>query len=334
MGGVSFLSRRPDSEQIMRSYLLGLSSEEEKTLLEDRIFADDAQFEEVEILEDELIDHYVRDELPADQRAHFERRIAQSASLRERVEFAKLFKSKVAASKVNVVEQPVPVLVASEPARQGWGQSLFGTLFMSPQMAFASSLIILLVGSTALILFWVNLRSQSNRISAQLAATEQQKREVEQQMTDQRLRTEQLASHLQQAREQQAAQDELIEELRSQNQTGSPRASTTAFLTLIAGTTRSVGTGNELSIGPQVRQVRLALRLPQVDYQSYQVSVKTPEGNVVQQQEALRARRNTLTVPVPATRLTPGDYIVIVEGVTSTQIVEPVAAYSFRLNRN
>jgi hypothetical protein len=318
----------------MKRFLLGLSSEEERTLLEERFFADDAHFEELEILEDELIDRYVRDELPADECSHFERKIANSSSLHERVEFARLFKTKVAASKVNVVEQPGPVLVASDPARQGWWQSLFGTSFGPPQMAFALSLIILLVGGTGLLLFWMNLRGESNRISAQLAATEQQKREVEQRMADQRVRTEQLASDLQQAHEQQAAQEELIDELRSQNQTGSPRASTTAFLSLIAGATRSFGGGHELSIGPQIRQVRLSLKLDQAEYASYRVTVQTPEGNVVHHQKDLKPRRNTLTLAVPTARLGPGDYIVNVEGVTSSQSVEPVAAYSFRLRKN
>lgn len=326
------MSRQTDPEQLMKSFLLGLSSEEEKTLLEERFFADDAQFEEIEILEDELIDHYVRDELPRDERAHFERRMANSASLRERVEFAKLFKTKVAASNVNVIEQPVPVRIA-EPVRQGWIQSLFGTTFMAPQTAFASSLLVLLVGSIALIMFWMNLRGTSNRLSAQLATTEQQKREVEQRMADQRSRTEQLANDLQQAREQQAAQEELIDELRSQNPPGSPRISTTAFLTLIAGATRGGGGNNQLSIGPQVRQVRLSLRLAEADFESFKVTVKTPEGNVVQHQEGLKSRRNTLTLQLPTARLSPGDYIVNVEGVTASQSVEPIAAYSFRLNR-
>jgi len=319
----------------MKRFLLGLSSEEERTLLEERFFADDAHFEELEILEDELIDGYVRDELPADECSDFERRIATSSSLRERVEFAKLFKTKVAASKVNVVEQPAPVLVASEPAHQGWWQSLFGTTsFRPPRMALASSLIILLVGGSGLLLFWMNLRGESNRISAQLAATEQQKREVEQRMADQRVRTEQLTSDLQQAHEQQAAQEELIDELRSQNQTGSPRASTTAFLSLIAGATRSFGGGHELSIGPQIRQVRLSLKLDQAEYATYRVTVQTPEGNVVHHQKDLKPRRNTLTLAVPTARLSPGDYIVNVEGVTSSQSVERVAAYSFRLRKN
>lgn len=323
------MSRQTDPEQLMKRFLLGTSSEEERTLLEERFFADDAQFEEIQILEDELIDRYVRDELPADDRARFEQRILKSAALRERVEFAKLFKTKIAES--NVVEQPA-VLVASEPARLGWWQSLSGSAwFMPPQMALAASLVILLAGSTALILFWMNLRSESQRISAQLAAAEQQQREVEQRMADQTLRTEQLAGDLQQAYEQQAAQDNLIEELRSLNQTGSPRVSTTAFLSLIAGATRSVGGGNELTIGPQVRQVRLSLRLDGSDYGSYNVTVKTPEGNVVQRQEGLKPRRNTLILQLPTTRLKPGDYIVNVEGVTSPQNVEPVAAYSFRL---
>jgi len=318
----------------MKRFLLGLSSEEEKTLLEERFFADDAQFDEIEILEDELIDRYVRDELPSEDRVHFERRIANSSSLRERVEFAKLFKKKVADAKVNVVEQPAPVLVATKPARGGWMQSVFGTAFFPPQVAFASSLIILMVGSVVLILFWMNLRSQSNRIFAQLNAAEQQKHAVEQRMADQKSRTEQLATDLQQARDQQAAQQELIDELRSQNQNASPRLSTTAFLSLIGGASRGGGKGNELTIGPQVRRARLSLRVDEGDYPTYRVTVKTPEGNVVQQQQGLKPRHNTLTLQVPTTKLSPGDYIVNVEGITSSQTVEPAAAYSFRLNKN
>jgi hypothetical protein len=334
------LARQKDSEDLTTQYLLGTSSEEEQTLLEERFFSDDDEFEELEIVEEELIDRYVRGELSAGDRSFFEQRLSKSPRLRERVEFAKLLKAKVAAASVPVVEE-ASSRRAIEAPKQSWWKALFGIGFPgfpgfigqpASRVALAVPMALVLVGSVALILGWMHLRNESRRISAELAAVEQRKRELEQQAANQRSQTEQLASDLQEARNQQAAQEKLIEELRAQQPTDRPRESTTAFLSLIAGT-RSVGQSNTLSIGPNVSRVRLSLPLAQADYPKYKVTVRTPEGNAVHQADGLikNARTKTLTIQVPAGGLNAGDYIVNVEGVTPSGTFESVADYSFRL---
>jgi len=70
-------------------YLLGSLSEDERNRLEENFFADDAKFEELEVLEDELIDDYVAGELSPDERRQFESKLKQSPRLVERVHFAR-----------------------------------------------------------------------------------------------------------------------------------------------------------------------------------------------------------------------------------------------------
>jgi anti-sigma factor RsiW len=79
------------------AYLLGQLSEAERTEIEDRYFAEDATFEYLAAVETELIDVYVRGELPEQDRAQFEQRFLQTPRLRARVEFARQLQAKAVA---------------------------------------------------------------------------------------------------------------------------------------------------------------------------------------------------------------------------------------------
>jgi anti-sigma-K factor RskA len=79
----------PYSEKALVRYHLGELSPEERDAVEDRYFADDAFHERVLAVEEELIDSYVRDELSAEQRKHFESWFLPVDDRRERLEFAK-----------------------------------------------------------------------------------------------------------------------------------------------------------------------------------------------------------------------------------------------------
>ena len=84
------MSSTKEREELSIRYLLGDLSEKERTNLEERFFADDAEFQEMEIAEGELIDRYVRSELSATDRQQFERMLRTSPRLLERVEFARI----------------------------------------------------------------------------------------------------------------------------------------------------------------------------------------------------------------------------------------------------
>ena len=111
------MSRQSNQTEITR-YLLGSLSDEEKALLEERYFSDDAMFEEIEIAEEELIDRYVRGELSNEDSERFAAVVADSPRLAERVEFARVWKDKLAVSAAPVGNVQKPL----EP-KEGWGKA-------------------------------------------------------------------------------------------------------------------------------------------------------------------------------------------------------------------
>lgn len=76
-----------DSKRIT-AYLLGELSEREQEQLEARYFADDALFEQLLAIEDELIDRYAHGEMAGTERLRLERHFMKSPARRKRVRFA------------------------------------------------------------------------------------------------------------------------------------------------------------------------------------------------------------------------------------------------------
>src|SRR5215831_11201699 len=74
---------------LLHNYLLGNLSEEEQVRVEDRAFADPRYLEAVEAAEADLIDAYVRGELPQSDRRQFESRFLTSPQRRNKIEFAR-----------------------------------------------------------------------------------------------------------------------------------------------------------------------------------------------------------------------------------------------------
>jgi hypothetical protein len=80
--------RNTDDSALTR-YLCGTSTEEEKTSLEERFFREDDLFDQLLEAEDDLVDSFARGTLPSGLRDAFEKRVADSPALRERVAFAR-----------------------------------------------------------------------------------------------------------------------------------------------------------------------------------------------------------------------------------------------------
>src|SRR6476620_2826112 len=146
-------------------YLLGKLSDSEAALLEQRYFADDSVFDDIEIAEDELIDAYVQDRLSTEDRKQFETKFLSSKKIAERVEFARMLST-----------SGFSLPVDDEPARKGWWPALFAFSF-TPNPAIRGAL----AGGVALIvlgipgsLVWMQLRDESRRLGIERAAIEQQ----------------------------------------------------------------------------------------------------------------------------------------------------------------
>jgi hypothetical protein len=106
-----------------------------------------------------------------------------------------------------------------------------------------------------------------------------------------------------------------------------------AFL-LAPGLVRSGGGMTVVRAG-QAQSVRIQFLLESDEYQRYHASIETPEGRNIFSGAALRpmssAEGRTVPLTVPATVLTPGDYIVRLSGANQGVAGESVAEYPFRV---
>src|SRR5689334_12011664 len=165
------LSHQKTRHEAAMRYLLDRLSRRKKARLEAEYFADGADFEELEIAEDELIDRYVRNELSRRDKRGFEKLLV-SPRIAERVEIARLLAQRTAARKNELTkDEPVPV-------SQTWWQRLFGSANTSgfkPALAFAIVLMVL-VGIALALLWW-----RQRRESEQFAAHEQPQPQIHEQ---------------------------------------------------------------------------------------------------------------------------------------------------------
>ncbi len=77
---------RPDDEQRLIRYLLGLSTPEERRVIEERYLNDPALLEHLEAIESEVIEDYLADGLSPQERSSFEHRYLGSPEGRRKVE--------------------------------------------------------------------------------------------------------------------------------------------------------------------------------------------------------------------------------------------------------
>lgn len=106
-----------DEARTARRYLLGEMSDEERGALEDRYFREAKLADEIGAAEDDLIDGYVRGELPAPEREALERVLRDAPGMRERVANARALKNVVRVAEVrNRRHRPAALYVAAAAA--------------------------------------------------------------------------------------------------------------------------------------------------------------------------------------------------------------------------
>ena len=301
-------------------YVLGTLSDEEKTRLEEGYFIDDAEFEEFEIAEEELIDRYVRGELSKQEADQLEQTFARSPSLIQRVQIARVLANRLASETGNPVPAETP---QPRPARTSWWQPLFGfaTGSRAPAMALGFSVLLLLLGGATLLSAYLSLREQSRQIAAQQTALEQRQRELDQKAADLK-----------------AQSDELAQQVPLPSGTPAPpqvvptpqATAPVVFLTLSAGVTRSAGNSKVLRLRPETSEVQLTLPLRDNSYPSYRATVINADRGEVFSKDGLRPQATGLTLRVPAKQLSPGYYYVSVFGGPANESVDD---YPFRVTK-
>ena len=98
------METKATQQQTIREYLLGDLAGAQQAQFEERLLTSDAVYDELVIIEDELIDDYLREELSASERESFESHFLAAPEHQEKLRFARTFTKYVAAE--NAVRPP------------------------------------------------------------------------------------------------------------------------------------------------------------------------------------------------------------------------------------
>src|SRR5215510_14688370 len=130
------------SNKELERFLLGDLSEVERDTLEAQFFADDELFEQMLASEDDLFDRLVNGELSDRETANFQKRFVVTPQQKNRLEFAKALKIKIAG-----IEEKQKTGVSQTPSASWWHSllSLVGLQNSPMQFAFAAMSVLLLL---------------------------------------------------------------------------------------------------------------------------------------------------------------------------------------------
>ena len=315
-----------NTEKLIAQYLLGELPEEQQVEIEDRAFADKEFLASITAVENDLIDEYVRGEMPDAVRRQFESLFLASAERRKRVQFAKALTQVTKESRVQKsIAAPVAV---------SWRDSLeafFRSLNPVGKFAMAAVVLVVVAGGGWLVMETWRLRNQLTTLQAE----NQSRQNLEQQVELQRRRNEELTARLNQEKQQREQSEEALRQLSETANANTPAPPPViASLTLLPGISRGGGDRPSLVLAPDARLVRLQIGIdPEEQYKTFAVDLRSVGGQHVWTRGNLTARNGrrarSLGLTLPATALRPGEYELKLSGVTDTGATEDVGFYYF-----
>jgi hypothetical protein len=270
------------NDQFLVRYLLGLLAPEDAERLDEASIVDDDIATRLRIVEQDLVDGYVRGTLAGETLARFESHYLSSPRRRELVTLARRF--------VPVVDRAGTPAPAAAPRR-----STLSILFRPMILAVAAAL--LLVASGALLFQTVRLTRELNVAQTERVTVDSRARELEQQVAELR-----------------GARANVIKE---PERTSQPAATAVhgapAIALLLLPQTRSIGPIPILSIPAGAGEVGLELRLDSIDFPHYQVGLRDPaENTIVWRSDWIAAPSSaaepSLRIAIPARVLKPQHY--------------------------
>lgn len=316
------MNQQKVDDKIMIEYLLGNLSEDERIQLQERFLTDNDCFEQLQAVEEDLIDDYVRHKLSKADRRRFERYYLVTPARREKVDFAVDLKKTLA----------VPWWQAWRLfLRDKW--RIFLEFIAAPSPAvrwvFAVGAIFLFLGTSWLVIETTKLRGELEQFKTEQLALVQREQELQAQVNQARGRSEQLAEQLEREKEQRA-------QLEQQLTNPSIAQPTVVAFVLTASVLRSAEKTRPLVIPRGASFVQLQLDLEsRIDYKSYRVVLETAAGEEIWSQDLPAARATkagrAVVLRLPALVLDEGDYLLKLNGANAAGVFEEVDEYFFRV---
>jgi hypothetical protein len=324
----------PFSESLLVRYLLGDLPEEQQVEIEERAFSDHQYLRNIQAVESELIDEYVRGGLRADERRRFEERFFASAERRSKVEFSRA----LATVAPEFTAAGRAVLPRTAPLPGLWQHvhgAFLAALSRPARYALAAAALLVVLGSTWLIVESFRLRGQLAQLRAEQESREHEQQALQQQIADEKARRENLSGQLERERQQREHSDQLIGELQRQlEQSTTQPSQSVVSLALWPGLARGGGARPKLVLTQSARLVKVQIGIePEDEYQSLRVELRGPTGQPVWTQGDLKGRHvrtgRSVILNLPANLLGAGQYELSLKGTAAAGTIDDIGYYYF-----
>lgn len=323
------------NEQLVRRYLLNELPRRERERLEVGLLTDDHYFEALTALEDEvedhLIDEYLDGELTGTERENFERVFLSTPERAHKLKVLKDLKDHAAQR-----EASAPRIVQTNRSYGQW--ILARAIFQNPLFGLSSAAALTLA---LLCCVWLWMRSNSLEAQLQQARAQHPTDATLKEQVDQlKQSNEALQAKLRYSEEQRAGLEQSLASLRKHEVAPPDKTSpptTFALVTLSPGQ-RSAGNKSTLNLESGHTEGRLVLNVQRVDpkdYKRFRAIVRKQSGTEVWRNENVKLQSSGnnahVVLSIPAEKLTDGQYVGALEGVTSDEQSETLGLYVFRV---
>lgn len=326
------MAHRIDNEKQINSYLLGQLSEEERTRIEERFFRDAEYREFIRAIEDDLIDGYVRGEMPPRERELFEGNFLFVPHRHRKVEFARALAEALPESRQACVASSAAVENAGL-FRALWSSFLDSLRTPGWTLGFSlATLLLLVIGGLWLINEVRRTRTQTEPLLAEQRP--QRGSDAGGQSGD----TGGAPPPPPESEGQTATlrpREERPERTPDRKPTA-PRPVIASFV-FAPGVARNSDESRRLIVSEKTQIVRLLLDLERGDeYRTYGVELRTASGRLIWQRKVAgrggeTASRPSVVVDIPAKLLSSGDYELKLTGAQNKEQSAELGYYYFSL---
>jgi len=328
-----------DNELLVINYLLGALPEAELERFEGRFLKDEALFEEVQEIEDELIDDYVSGALSVEQRRLFDKYFLRSPQRQQKLKFARSLTEHAVSWKENFESAKTGDAMVSKPIDnagkvfpfRSWAQPVPAWR----QWVAIAAMVLMAVGAATL---WLRNRELRRELIAENAKATELGQEIKVQSERSVETSAQLSAEQQQT---QKLEDQLEELQKSIAATTARKLIVTTMLGvdyLVHGRGGSEKKVKTVELPPSTGVLRLGLEFEKSRFDTFKIILRRAESGTAWTRGGLKARildnKQSLSLAVPAANLPAGNYELIVSGVPIDGPAELVGYYFLKVIRS
>ncbi|HKS39680.1 MAG TPA: hypothetical protein VJX74_03630 [Blastocatellia bacterium] len=331
-------NKKTYNDQLLTSYLLGSLPEAETESLDELSITDDEFAGRLQVVENDLVDAYVRGELSGRVLEQFKSFYLLSPKRREKVRLAETFlafdqRAVTAQAKDarTVLSQNSESNKETPKGPSAW--RFFAVPRPALQWGLAVASLLILLAAGYLLVDNLRLRNQMNQAQAQARELKQREQELQDQLSQQRSADAETAKELERVRAQLAQVEQLIaaNQQYAKEQSSSIKGNIVSFD--LRPQTRGIGQVPIITVPEGTDHIALRLELEANNFPEYEVALKNSATNQITWQSGKLKTRpaGKLSISLPARLLQPQNYTLEVTGKAQGGAAEFISSYPFRV---